>query len=82
MIQETVIDAITNNISLPTAPEIDINKIESILGLWNFSDSAFEVTSVFQNILGRLPPYFLAYFALSLMFIVIGLLAHLISRIL
>lgn len=77
-----LINQLIGNVSLPSSPDIDIEKIDNILSLWNFSDSAFEVTSVFQNLFARLPPYFLAYFAVSFMFIVIGLLAHLINQIL
>lgn len=77
-----VTDILGNGIELPEAPEMPINTWQSIVSLWDFSDSAFEVTSVIQNILGRLPPYFLAYFAISFLFIVIGLLISLINHIL
>lgn len=71
-----------SNIPLPESPDLPTNQWDNIINLWNFSDSAYEVTSVIQNILGRLPPYFLAYFAISFFFIVIALLAHLINQIL
>lgn len=79
---ETIINQLTSGISLPSAPQINTDLLDNIINLWNFSDSAYEVTSVFQNLLSRLPPYFLAYFAISFLFIVIGLLAHLINQIL
>ena len=77
-----LINQITSGVNLPNAPDIDTSVISNILHLWNFSDSAYEVTSVFQNLLTRLPPYFLAYFALSFMFIVVGLLVHLVTKVL
>lgn len=76
------IDIISNSVNLPEAPEMPITQWNNIVSLWDFSDAAFEVTSVIQNILGRLPPYFLAYFAISFLFIVIGLLISLINHIL
>ena len=79
---ETLIDTLAGGITLPSAPQIDTELLDNIINLWDFSDSAYEVTSVFQNLLSRLPPYFLAYFAISFLFIVIGLLAHLINQIL
>lgn len=77
-----VLEEIINYTTLPNAPTIDTSHISNILSLWNFSDSANEVTAVFQNLFSRLPPYFLAYFALSFLFIVVGLLVHLINQVL
>ena len=71
-----------SNIELPESPDLPTTQWDNIVSLWNFSSAANEVTSVIQNILGRLPPYFLAYFAISFFFIVIALLAHLINQIL
>lgn len=69
-------------IDLPTAPDLPTETWANIVNFWDFSDYAFEVTSVIQNLLLRLPRYFLAYFAISFFFIVIGLLISLINHIL
>lgn len=82
LISDGITDIIGQSINLPEAPDLPTNTWSSILELWNFSDSAFEVTSIFQNLLGRLPPYFLAYFAISFLFLVVGLLISLINHIL
>lgn len=61
---------------MPTLPDVS-----HILDLWDYSGQASEVTGFFQAFLGRLPPYFLAFFALMLFFMVIPLIFRLISEI-
>lgn len=82
MFSSMFLNTVSNFTSLPEAPEIDTSHLSDIINLWNYSDSASEITSVFQNLFSRLPPYFLAYFALSFLFIVVGLLVHLINQVL
>ena len=66
--------------TLPEMPEIP--QFSHILELWDFSDEAMEVTHFFQALFSRLPPYFLAFFALMLLFMVVPLVVRLISEIL
>lgn len=67
--------------NLPTMPELPIDQLEHILDLWQFRDQAMEVANMFSQLLSRLPPYFTAFFALSLLFIVVPLVINLATRI-
>lgn len=66
--------------SLPVMPELP--EFSHILDLWDYSDEAMEVTHFFQALFSRLPPYFLAFFALMLFFVVVPLVIRLCSEIL
>lgn len=68
--------------SLPSAPELPTYQINHILELWDFKNQALEVTSFFQALFSRLPPYFLAFFALALMFVVVPLIIRVVTEIL
>lgn len=65
---------------LPDAPELP--SLKHIFDLWTYSDSASEITAVFQNFFSRLPSFVLAFFALSFFFIVIPLIIRIISEVL
>lgn len=66
--------------TLPSMPEIP--QLGHILDLWDYSDQALEVTHFFQALFSRLPPYFLAFFALILFFAVVPLIIRLCTEIL
>lgn len=65
---------------LPEFPSIP--DILHILNMWDYSVEASEVTSFFQQLFSRLPPYFVAFFSLIFLFIVIPLIIKLMSEIL
>lgn len=60
----------------------EIPNFMHILDLWNYSDQAGEVTGFFNQLFSRLPPYFLAFFALCFFFIVIPLIVSMLEKIL
>lgn len=66
-------------LELPSNPVIP--SFSHILDLWDYSDEAFEITHFFQALFSRLPPYFLAFFALMLLFMVVPLIVRLITEI-
>lgn len=65
-------------VNLPSVPEIP--SLDHILDLWEYSDDAEEVTLFFQQLFSRLPPYFLAFFALMLFFLVVPLIIRLVAE--
>lgn len=66
--------------TMPITP--DLPSFSHILDLWDYSDEAMEITHFFQALFSRLPPYFLAFFALMLFFMVVPLAIRLITEIL
>lgn len=69
-----------STVTLPEQPLIP--SFSHILELWDYTDEAFEVTHFFQALFSRLPPYFLAFFALCFVFIVAPLIIRLATEIL
>ena len=65
------------NIDWPEIPDFT-----HILNLWDYSDEATEITGFFNQLFSRLPPYFLAFFALCFFFIVIPLIVSMLEKIL
>lgn len=81
-IDPATVEIINDMVKVPEPPTIDTEKIGNILNLWQFSDQASEVTGFFQQLFSRLPPYFLAFFALCLLFVVVPLIIRLATEIL
>ena len=66
----------------PNIPDFpDMPDLSHILSLWDYSDEALEITHFFQQLFSRLPPYFLAFFALSFFFIVVPIIIGLVKEI-
>ena len=66
----------------PNVPDFpDMPDWSHILSLWDYSDEALEITHFFQQLFSRLPPYFLAFFALSFFFIVVPIIIGLVKEI-
>ena len=65
------------NIDWPEIPDF-----MHILNLWDYSDEATEITGFFNQLFSKLPPYFLAFFALCFFFIVIPLIVSMLEKIL
>ena len=66
-------------VQLPESPTLP--SWSHILSLWDYTDEAFEITHFFQQLFSRLPPYFLAFFALSFFFIVVPIIIGLVKEI-
>ena len=52
-----------------------------VFALWDYTDEAFEVTGFFQQFFSHLPGYFLAFFALSFVFLVVPLIISMLEKI-